>query len=114
VQPGESAPPKRPAKSVSQAAKGGDQRELLVAMRDRIAQTVSNHDCPPPDLASLTKRLQDIAREIELIDARAFGDAGRLRALEEALREVAPEHPILAPDHLLGGPVSDRFDPSAI
>ena len=66
VKPGEKAPAKR-AKSVSQAAKG-TQRELLVAMRDRIAKTISDSDCPPRDLASLTRRLQDIAKEIDQLE----------------------------------------------
>jgi hypothetical protein len=57
--------------TVSQAAATGDHRSLLVAMRERIAATVSNPDCPPRDLASLTRRLQDIAKEIEAIDLRA-------------------------------------------
>lgn len=64
-------PAVKKAKSVAQAAADGDHRELLVAMRERIAQTVSSSDCPPRDLASLTRRLQDIAKEIESIDLRA-------------------------------------------
>jgi hypothetical protein len=43
-------------------------------MRERIAQTVSNPDCPPRDLAALTRRLQDIAKEIEQMDLRAKED----------------------------------------
>lgn len=57
--------------SVAQAAASGDHRALLVAMRERIAAAVSNPDCPPRDLAALTRRLQDIAKEIEAIDLRA-------------------------------------------
>ena len=53
------------------AAASGDHRALLVAMRERIARTVSDPDCPPRDLAALTRRLQDIAKEIEAIDLRA-------------------------------------------
>jgi hypothetical protein len=60
-------------KSVSEAAKSGDRRELLVAMRDRIAQTISG-DCPPRDLAALTRRLQDIAKDIEQIDLAGSGE----------------------------------------
>lgn len=56
---------------MSEAAASGDHRALLVAMRERIATTVSNPDCPPRDLAALTRRLQDIAKEIEAIDLRA-------------------------------------------
>jgi hypothetical protein len=67
VKTGDKAVPVRP-KTVAQAAKSGKQRELLVAMRDRIAETLSG-DCPPRDLASLTKRLQDIARDIAALDA---------------------------------------------
>lgn len=60
----------RKAKTVADAAAGGNHRELLVAMRERIAKTVSNPDCPPRDLAALTRRLQEIAKEIESIDLR--------------------------------------------
>ena len=57
--------------SVAQAAASGDHRALLVAMRERIAKTVSDPDCPPRDLAALTRRLQDISKEIEALDLRA-------------------------------------------
>lgn len=68
VEPGE-----KPAEklSVQQAAATGDHRALLVSMRERIARTVSDPDCPPRDLASLTRRLQDISKEIEALDLRA-------------------------------------------
>lgn len=62
--------------SVSQAAASGDHRALLVAMRERVAATVSNPDCPPRDLAALTRRLQDIAKEIEQLDLRLKEDGG--------------------------------------
>lgn len=73
VAPGETAAPKK--QTVSEAAESGDHRGLLVAMRERIARTVSNPDCPPRDLAALTRRLQDIAKEIEVIDLRAKQEA---------------------------------------
>lgn len=66
VTPDEKAPPK----SITQAASVGTHRELLVAMRDRIAQTVEDPKCPPRDLASLTLRLAKIAEEIKALDAR--------------------------------------------
>lgn len=72
VQEGEAKPP---VKSVAQAAANGSHRDLLVAMRERIAVTVSNPDCPPRDLAALTRRLQDIAKEIEALDLRAKEEA---------------------------------------
>lgn len=75
VKSGDLAPKKAAPKSVAQAAAGGDHRELLVAMRERIARTVSDPDCPPRDLAALTRRLQDIAKEIDAIDLRARQEA---------------------------------------
>ena len=72
VRDGETKPP---VKSVAQAAANGTHRDLLVAMRERIAVTVSNPDCPPRDLAALTRRLQDIAKEIEALDLRAKEEA---------------------------------------
>lgn len=72
VKVGESAPtPRKRKQTVAQAAASGSRRDLLVAMRERIAQTVSNMDCPPRDLSSLTLRLENIAKEIESIDLRA-------------------------------------------
>lgn len=68
VEKGEKPPTKL---TVSQAAATGDHRSLLVSMRERIATTVSDPDCPPRDLASLTRRLQDISKEIEALDLRA-------------------------------------------
>lgn len=75
VKSDEAPPAPKPPKSVAQAAKSGTQRELLAAMRDRIADAVSKPDCPYRDLASLTKRLGDIAKEIEAIDLRAKQDS---------------------------------------
>lgn len=62
-------------KTVAEAAAGGDHRELLVSMRERIAVTVSDPNCPPRDLASLTRRLQDIAKEIDQLDHLAKEEA---------------------------------------
>lgn len=70
VAPGEPAPRR---KSVADAAQSGDRRELLISMRDRIAKAVSDPDCPPRDLASLTRRLQDIAKEIDLLELSGTG-----------------------------------------
>lgn len=79
VKTGEKPPPRRPArakaKTVAQAAASGNHRELLVAMRDRVAAAVSDSDCPPRDLAALTRRLQDVAKEIEALDLRAKEEA---------------------------------------
>jgi hypothetical protein len=65
------AQPKR--QSVAKAAESGDRLSLLVSMRDRIAQAVSDPNCPPRDLASLTRRLQDIAKEIDMLGMSGSG-----------------------------------------
>jgi len=64
------ADPPKPL-TVEQAAATGDARALLVAMRERIARTVSDPMCPPRDLAALTRRLQDIVEKLEAMDLRA-------------------------------------------
>lgn len=79
--------PKEPAakQDVAQAAESGDHKALLVAMRDRIAKAVRDPECPPRDLAALTRRLQDIAKEIEAIELRE-----KQEAAEDA---TAPDEP---------------------
>ncbi len=57
-------------KSVTEAAKSGTTRELLSAMRGRIASAVEDPNTPARDLAALTKRLVEVVRDIEAIDAR--------------------------------------------
>lgn len=72
VKSDEAAPPKTAApkpKSVSAAAADGTRRELLVALRARIAKTVEDPNTPARDLAALSRRLLEIANEIEAIDA---------------------------------------------
>ena len=62
--------PQKP-KTVTEAADTGTTRELLVAMRARIAKAVEDPNTPARDLAALTKRLVEVVRDIEAIDARA-------------------------------------------
>ncbi|QSM04976.1 hypothetical protein PROPHIGD12-2_46 [Mycobacterium phage prophiGD12-2] len=62
------------SEAVSAAARSGTRRELLVATRDRIARTVDDPGTSPRDLAALTRRLMDIAAEIEAIDLKAGTD----------------------------------------
>jgi hypothetical protein len=73
VRPGEAA--RRPL-TVTKAATKGDRRDLLVALLARIAQAVDGPNTLARDLAALSRRLLEIAKEIEAIDAeRAGGDA---------------------------------------
>lgn len=81
VKPDEKVVAAKP-KTVTQAAAGGDTRELLVAMRSRIAVAVEDPITPARDLAALTKRLSDIAIAIAAMDAadeqEASGDAAEV------------------------------------
>lgn len=75
VGPDDAAPPATKKLSVAEAAATGSHRDLLVAMRERIAQTVADAKCPPRDLAALTRRLQDIATEIASLELKAEQEA---------------------------------------
>lgn len=75
VDAGEAAPSSRPRarrsakpKSVKEAATTGTDRELLVALRDRIAEDLDSRSTLARDLASLSKRLMELQREIKAID----------------------------------------------
>lgn len=57
-------------RTITEAAQDGTTRDLLVAMRSRIATAVEDQDTPARDLAALTKRLVEVVRDIEAIDAR--------------------------------------------
>ncbi len=73
VGPDETAKPAKP-KTITEAADNGTTRELLAAMRARIAKAVEDPNTPARDLAALTKRLVEVVRDIEAIDARDEGD----------------------------------------
>lgn len=53
--------------SVLGAATSGTERDLLVALRDSIAQAIDD-GAPARDLAALSRRLMEINREIQAID----------------------------------------------
>jgi DNA-binding NarL/FixJ family response regulator len=61
--------------TVAAAAKEGTELELLMAMRDRVATAVADPNCPARDLAALTRRLREIAKDIEALQARAREEA---------------------------------------
>ena len=60
---------RRRGKTIMQAADDGTRRELLVAVRARVAAAVQDPDTPARDLGTLTRRLMEIAREIDQIDS---------------------------------------------
>lgn len=84
VAPGEvPAAPRVVPSTVSDAAERGTTRELLVTMRARIALAVENQNTPARDLAALTKRLVEVVRDIDAIDAREEQDAQKRDAPDE-------------------------------
>lgn len=82
VKDGETAPmaPTAPA-SVLDATEHGDRRDVLAAIRRRLADAVGTSETPPRDLAALTRRLIEVDREIREIDL----------AREERERQTATE-----------------------
>ena len=75
VNPDDPAP--RKPLTLTEAAKSGSHRDLLIAMRDRIAESIQSPDCPPRDLAALTRRLQDIAKDLQALDAAVAQEGER-------------------------------------
>lgn len=73
VQEGEGPPRKL---SAAEAAELGDTRATLVAARRVVARAVDDPSTPKRELAALTKRLLEIMREIEAIDAREDQEHG--------------------------------------
>lgn len=75
------------AKTIAQAAEDNDRRAMLVALRTRIAETLGDPDTHPRELASLSKRLMEIADEIETIDAQrgqVSGESERAAPADES------------------------------
>ena len=67
----EKAAPAKP-KTISEAVTTGTTRDVLVASRDRIARALDDPNIAARDLASNSKRLMELIREIEALDARAL------------------------------------------
>jgi hypothetical protein len=60
--------------SVVEAAVLNDHREMLVALRNRVAKSVESADCPPVALAALTRQLTLISKELSVLDSAAEDD----------------------------------------
>ena len=83
-------PRRRKPATVQSAAEGGSRRELLTALRSRIATGIDNPNTPARDLAALSLRLLDIARELELLDAAEKADGIGEAAATPDQRWAAP------------------------
>lgn len=68
--------------TITDAAQRGDTYGMLLALRDKLAEEL-DRGVPARELASVSKRLIDIQRELEVIDA-ARGDDPLAAALRDA------------------------------
>lgn len=74
-------PQTRESVTVKVAADSGSRRDLLVALRTRVAVDIDNKNTPPRDLAALSRRLLEIVKDIEALDAEArLDDIGEAAA----------------------------------
>ncbi len=75
VKPGDK--PARPVKplTITQAAEAGARLAELVAMRLRLAKALDDPNCPPRDMAALSRRQLEIGREIDALHAAAEREA---------------------------------------
>ena len=70
-------PPAKPKRlTITEAASDGTVKDQLIALRTRVAKAVEDPNCPPRDLASLSRRLIEIAKEIAAIEAAELEEAG--------------------------------------
>ena len=69
-------PPRKRKLTITQAASEGSLKDQLIALRERVAKTVEDPNCPPRDLAALSRRLIEIGKEIAAIEAQEVEDAG--------------------------------------
>lgn len=76
--------------NVAEAARSGSELDLLEAMRDRVAEAVSDPDCPKRDLAALTLRLSNIVKEIRALES-AEGNDDIGAAINTPDEEFSPE-----------------------
>lgn len=66
--------PPRKSSTVSSAITEGSERDLLAALRTRIAKAIDDSKTLPRDLAALTRRLQEVDKDIRAMDAAENGD----------------------------------------
>lgn len=77
-------PPKKRKFTITQAAAEGSLKDQLEALRERVAKAVEDPNCPPRDLAALSRRLIEIAKEIAAIEAAEAEEAGGAAATPDA------------------------------
>ena len=68
-------PPALPRpKTIAEAVERGSTLDVLRLARERIARTLDEPNCPPREQASLSRRLIEMGKEIDAIEARSLED----------------------------------------
>jgi hypothetical protein len=60
--------------TLTAATRGGDQRAILRALQDRVAEAIEV--ASPRDVAALSRRMLDVSAELAKLDAEDFSPAG--------------------------------------
>lgn len=63
--------PRKRSKTILQAASDGSQKDVLIALRRRLASSIQSKDTPPRDLAALSRRLMEVMDQLEAIEAQS-------------------------------------------
>jgi len=74
---------------IVEAAKSGDHREALIALRDRLAEGIVKCDSNR-DLAALSKRFMDVLNELEGMPTTS--NSALRRAQEENIERLRAAH----------------------
>lgn len=93
--PAKRGPRKAAPKSVVDAARSGDRRQLLVAFQYRIAKAIDDPKTAGPAFAALIRQQRDIAAEIAAIDLDADAGSSRSRSRSSSKSVIAttPDEP---------------------
>jgi hypothetical protein len=89
--PAKRAPRKAAPKSVVDATRSGDRRQLLLALQYRIAKAIDDPKTAGPALAALIEQQRDIAAEIHAIDLAA--DAASAASVPKSAIATTPDEP---------------------
>jgi hypothetical protein len=67
---------KKTTHPVAAACDTGTRRDVLVALRTRLARSIDDPATPARDLASLSRRLLEVTKDLESLDAAAEQEDG--------------------------------------
>lgn len=68
IGPSDVPPSTRKPKTIAEAAESGSTIDELRMMRMRIARTLDDPNCPPRDLAALSRRQIELGKEIDALE----------------------------------------------